>query len=377
MPNRHYPPAYLRYLKARLLNLTRPSIWGTAIFLSVIGLVIREYWYNPNLFIYNQDEEVTALEGDNSAISAEDKAVAADIDNLPVLFKDLEQGNLPIIVNLPPAKSQPKNNNNLLKEVNKKQSSNSAGLNPAAGTFNSTSALPGQNPFISEAKNLLQPGGVNIGNQFLGINSLGTSLQPTGTTATSYLSGVGVNQTDNSQNNDSGSFLPTPLNQSSNQTLPSLNGETVNPINALGQTSSVGVMPIQPNNSLPRTGLNSPTGIQATVAVPNNLPPNSFNNVNNIQGLPNPVQPTTLTPPVSYGMPTGVQTNMEPYSTIQPPIPNPHNFTQISPVVADQNGNLIWRSPSQQMPSNSLNSPPTSGQNTRTIRNNNLRNLGF
>ena len=378
MPNRHYPPAYLRYLKARLLNLAKPSFWGTAIFLCIIGLVIREYWYNPDMFTYNQNSEVTSSESDDSDLSAEDKAIAADIDNLPILFKDLGQGNLPTTANIPPTTSLANNNDNLLREVNQQQSSNSAASSLGIGTFNSTSTPMIKNPFVAEAENLLKSGGSNVGNQYLGINSLATSSQPTETAATSSLSGIGVNQTNNIQYiNSIPNFSQTAFNQSSNQTFSGFNDETTNQINPVGQTSFGGVMqPIQPNNGLPSAGLNAATGIQPTVAVPNNLPPNSFNNVNSIQGLPSPEQPTTLISPVTSGLQTGVQTNMLPDS-IQPQI-RPNNGTLVSPVVADQNGNLIWRSPSEQMQSNSSDAPQTPAPNTGRIHNNNnLRNLGF
>ncbi|GAX38577.1 hypothetical protein [Nodularia sp. NIES-3585] len=371
MPHRHYPPAYLRYLRARLRNLAKPSFWVTAIFLSVLGLVILEYWSKPNMFTYNQEEEVTSLESDDSSLSAEERAVVADIDNLPTLFRDLEQGNLPITANIPAQTSMGNNNDNSLKEVNKQKASNSLVSSPGISTFNNTSSSAMKNPFIAEAENLLQSGAFNIGNQSLGVNSLAASPQSTRTAATSFLPGIAVNQTGNSQNTDSMSFSQPSLNQSTNQNLPVLNGETANQINSLGQTSSGGVMQIPPNNGLPSqnlspsTGLNIGTGIQPTVAVPNNQPLNSFNNINNIQGLPSPIQPPTPISPVTYG----VQTNTAP-SSMQPPTPN--NVTPMTPVVADQNGNLMWRSPSQQMESNSLDSRQIPAQDTGRVQNNNF-----
>ncbi len=366
MPNRHYPPAYLRYFKARLLNLAKPSFWVTAIFLSVIGLVIREYWFNPNILTYNQNEEVTAVQSDNSDLSAEDRAIVADIDNLPALFEDLEQGNLPITATIPPVTFQANNQDNSPKEVNKQQSANSAASSSELSTLNITSPNPVKNPFVSEAENLLQSGTFNIGNQSLGISSLTASSQPTAT----GISGIGVNQTDNSQNTDSMGFSQSPLNPSSQQNLSVLNGETANQINSLGQTSAGGIM-----QTPPKTGFNAATGIPPTVAIPNSQPLNSFNNVNSIQSLPSPVQPTPVISPVTSGIQTGIETNAAPYS-LEPPSPN--NARPISPVVADQNGNLIWRSPTEQMQPNSPNSPQTPAQNRgRFQNNNNLRNLGF
>ncbi|MDP5337720.1 MAG: hypothetical protein NWQ28_03990 [Nodularia sp. (in: cyanobacteria)] len=365
MSNRHYPPAYLRYLKARLLNLAKPSFWVTAIFLSVIGLVIREYWSNPNILTYNQNAEFTAVQSDNSDISTEDRAIVADIDNFPALFEDLQQANLPITVTIPPKLSPANNQENSLKQVNKQQSANSAASSSGISTFNITSPDPVKNPFVSEAENLLQSGTFNIGNQVLGISSLTASSQPTAT----GISGIGVNQTDNSQNTDAMRFSQPPLNPSSQQNLSVLNGETANQINSLGQTSAGGVM-----QTPPKTGLNAATGIPPTVAIPNSQPLNSFNNVNSIQSLPSPVQPTPVISPAMSGIQTGTETNAAPYS-LEPP--NPTNVTPMSPVVADQNGNLIWRSPSQQMQPNSSDSPQTPGQNRGRFQNNNLRNLGF
>jgi len=372
MSNHDYSPASLRYLKARLWNLGKPSFWVTAIFLSVIGLVIREYWSNPNMFTYKQNPGVSSLQPNNSSFSAEDRAITADVDNLPALFRDFNPTNVPIVANISRPKSRSDNQDKLVKEVEKEESAASAESIPKIETFNSSSPPPGKNPFVLEAENLLQSGGSNIGNQSLGMKSLDATFQPRGTAGTSDLPGIGVNKTQNAQNTDSSRLLPIPLNQSSNQTLPSLNGATVNQINSLGQTAAGGVMQIPPNNGSPRqsfspTGLNSGTGIQPAIGVLNNLPPNSLNNLNGIQGLPSPINPTTLTSPVTSGVKTGLETNIAPYS-MEPP--TSRNVTPMSPVVADKNGNLIWRSPTQQIESNSLDSRQIPGQNTGRVQNN-------
>ncbi|MBE9199213.1 MULTISPECIES: hypothetical protein [unclassified Nodularia (in: cyanobacteria)] len=375
MSHRDYPPAYLRYLKARLWNLGKPSFWVTAIFLSVIGLVIREYWSNPNVFTYKQNPEVS------SSLSPEERAIAADVDNLPALFRDFQRANMPVVGNISRRKSPENNNDNLLQELNKPDSANSDAPISEIGTFNSVSPDPGKNPFVSEAENLLQSGAFNIGNQSLGISSLAGSSQPIETAAKSDLPTIGVNQTKNGQNPDSIGSSQTPLNQSSNQSLSGLNGETANQFNYLGQPAAAGVMQTPLNNgslrqSFSPNGLNTATGIPPTVAVPNNLPPNSWDSVDSIQGLPSPIDPVNLTSPVNYGGETGIQSNMTPNS-VQTPAAN--TMTQMSPVVADQNGNLIWRSPSQQMESNSLNSRQIPGQNTGGVQNNNfdLSNFEF
>ncbi|MDB9342735.1 hypothetical protein PN456_17095 [Nodularia spumigena CS-586/05] len=375
MPHHDYPPAYLRYFKAGLWNLAKPSFWGGAIVLSVIGLGIGEYWSNRKISTNQPKEEVTSLQSDNSALSPEDKAITANLDNLPGSF-DVKPGNLAIIPNLPPAKSQDNDQDNLLEELKKQLSEDSTASNPQIETFNSTSPPPGKNPFVLETEKLLQSGTFNVNSQPLGISSLATSSPSTGTPATSPTE---VNQTENSQNPNSISFSQTPVNPASNQSLSGFNGEIANPINSLDKTAAGGVMQIPSNNGLPsqgvypRTGLNAATGVQPTVGVPNNLPPNSVNQVNSIEGLPSPVQPTTVTSPLSSGVESGVQTNFAPNSSIQ--APSPDIVAPMSPVVADNNGNLIWRSPAQQMQPNSLDSQ-IPGQN-RGLQDIDLSNLDF
>ncbi|YAF94056.1 MAG: hypothetical protein AB3A66_15680 [Nodularia sp. CChRGM 3473] len=367
MPHRHYPPAYLRYLKARLLNLGKPSFWGTAIFLSVLGLVIQEYWSNPNVFTDQPNQEFTSVQPNNS-LSAEDKAIAADIDNLPALFNDFDQVSLPIPPSNPKEKSQANQSNNLLQEISKQQSANSTASNAVPGMVNNTPAPQPRNPFVLEAENLLRLGTFDSGNQSLGIRSLPVSSEPTVTAATSAISGIGSNQTENSPNTYSISPLRTPLNQPTNQALSGINGETSTQINSLGQTSVGGVMQTPGTNSSPNqafsssTGLNTGTGyIQPTV--PNNLPPNSYNNFNSSPTLPSQVPPTTVTSPVNVT--SGVQTNIAPYA-IQPP--SPDIVAPTTPVVADRNGNLIWQQPTQQPQSNFSVPGQTPGQDQGRIQ---------
>jgi hypothetical protein len=363
MPHHDYPPAYLRYFKAGLWNLAKPSFWGAAIVLSVIGLGIGEYWSNRKISTNQPKEEVTSLQSDNSALSPEDKAITANLDNLPGSF-DVKPGNLAIIPNLPPAKSQDNDQDNLLEELKKQLSEDSTASNPQIETFNSTSPPPGKNPFVLETEKLLQAGTFNVNSQPLGISSLATSSPPTGTPATSP---TGVN------------FSQTPVNQASNQSLSGFNGEIANPINSLEKTAAGGVMQIPSNNGLPSqgvypsTGLNAATGVQPTVGVPNNLPPNAVNQVNTIEGLPSPVQPNSVISPLPSGVESGVQTNFAPNSSIQ--APSPDIVAPMSPVVADNNGNLIWRSPAQQMQPNSLDSQ-IPGQN-RGLQDIDLSNFDF
>ncbi|MHC5615611.1 MAG: hypothetical protein ACYTXA_32730 [Nostoc sp.] len=290
MPNRHYPPAYLRYLKARLSNLARPAFWGTAIFLSVVGLVTWEYWSNPDIFVYKQKKQVTSQEPADSSLSAENRAIAADIDNLPVLFNDFEQATFSGTANTPKENTQGEKSKDLLEDaINKQKSASDTKLNPGLGVNGDTSPSV-ENPFVVQTENLLRTGTVDNNNQLLGLKTLNAASEPTGEQQISSSLGIGfTNQTNKSQNSVSISPLQGALNQSTNQKLSNFNSTTTQ-INALGRVSDPGT-PLMPpinslpsQNSLPSTGLTAGTGDTSTGT---NLLPNSYNNLNNGQVLPN------------------------------------------------------------------------------------------
>ncbi len=388
MPHRHYPPAYLRYVKARLWNLGKPSFWGTAIFLSVVGLVIREYWSNPDVFTYKQKNQVTSIQPQDSSLTAEDKAIAADIDNLPTLYNDLEDINLPAITSTSQENSQAKKSKSLLQDViSKQQSSNSVKSNSGLGTVNNASAPKEQNPFVSQAENLLRLGTLENGSQFSGVKSLNTSSELTGTAETSSRLGIGlVTPTDKNENNNSSiSPLQSPPNQSFNQSLSSFNGinstpptktpsQTFVPTTGLnGGTGYIQPTVPSPYNNLnsgqalpsqtfsPTTKLNTGTGyIQPTVPNPT---PNLYNNLNGNQILPNQTQPASEIPSVN----PVTSTNIAPYS-IQ--TPNSNVVTPQTPVAPSNSDNFIWKQPTQ-LPQSNLSVPrQIPGQYTGGVQNN-------
>ncbi|ACC79854.1 hypothetical protein [Nostoc punctiforme] len=291
MPHRHYPPAYLRYLRARLWNLGRPGFWVTAIFLSVVGLLTWEYWSNPDIFVYKQKNKVTSQTPADSSLSAENRAIAADIDNLPVLFNDFEQATLSLTANTPKEKTEAKNSKSLLEDVIKKQKSAAdAKLNPTLGVNGDTPPVV-KNPFVVQTENLLRTGTVDNNNQFLGIKTLTGASEPTEGEQTSSNLGIGfTNQTNKNQNSASVSPLQAILNQSTNQKLSGFNGTTVTQTNALGRASEPGTTLMPPmnslssQNSLPSTGLTTGTGYTSTGR---NLQQNPYSNLNNGQLLPN------------------------------------------------------------------------------------------
>ncbi|MGD1872072.1 MAG: hypothetical protein ACFB02_03375 [Mastigocoleus sp.] len=154
--SKNHPPAYLRYFKARLLNFTRPEFWMTAIILLITGLVIKEYWTNPDLlntFKPNQNA-VVKNPSESSVLSDEDKAIAADIDNLPVLFyeyKDKQTSTVNLKKSNKAAKQNLLKSNQQIEEQRNQNNSKSILTRIPNPSFSEI-----KNPFLSEADNLLQ-----------------------------------------------------------------------------------------------------------------------------------------------------------------------------------------------------------------------------
>ncbi|MBG1271197.1 hypothetical protein [Nostoc sp. WHI] len=349
MPHRHYPPAYLRYLKARLWNLGRPSFWGTAIFLSVVGLVTWEYWKNPDIFVYKPKNQVASQKPADSSLSAEDRAIAADIDNLPVLFNDFEQATLPATTNTPKENTEGKKSKSLLEDViNNKKSASDTKLNPGLGIVNNDTSPAVKNPFVVQTENLLRTGTVDSNSQFLGLKTLTAASEPTGGEQTSSSLGIGfTNQTNKNQNSVSISPLQAALDQSTNQKLSSFNGtatqtNTLRRISDPGATLIPSINSLPSQNSLPATGLSAGTGYRPTgtnllqnpynnlnngqvvptgtgyTSTGTSLPQNPYNNLNNGQVVPS-VAP--VTPPVTSIAPN----NNPPYSSQSPSAVTPTN----------------------------------------------------
>ncbi|KAF3886125.1 MULTISPECIES: hypothetical protein [Nostocales] len=252
MPQRHYPPASLRYFKARLWNLARPGFWGTAIFLSVVGLVVKEYWVQSDL-TDRQENLVNANKSTNTSLTPEDKAIAADIDNLPLLVNESVPANVPKVKN--PNKNQANKNKTLLERLNTQTQSSASNNNTSSAESragNSASSNKIENPFLAQAETLLKFS-----------NSQDTTQPTSSQTAvgqTSSSLGIGLNNgTEVKQNTTQESPLQTALNKSTSQNQISQVNTTstqLNPFNSL--TSPISRTPVQnPNSSNGLIGVGS------------------------------------------------------------------------------------------------------------------------
>jgi len=398
MSPQRYPPAYLRYLRARLWNFSRPAFWGTAIFLSVLGLGIREYWANPDFltFLQNNKQAATQKPADLS-LSDEDRAIAADIDNLPVLINDAQQSNLLVAPSTRKQKSQENNSKSLLDDLISKQqeAAKNAKSNPG-GIVDNVPASNVTNPFVAQAQSLLQAGTANTGSQLFGVKSRDASSVQPGIAGSSSNLGIVEAQTNNNQNPAPISALQTAIN-SSTQKASSLNNTTSTQTNTIGRSLNGNDLPNQgfstntplntnPNDPITPTGYQKPTvtnqppnyytnfpgsqlgtsyqkptvtnqppnyytnsGTQPTVT---NQPQNYYGNLNNLQPLPSVVTPTSTVSPGTSAAPN----NFAPYS---PQAPN-QGAVQPSNQVGYGNGNSYPSLPQTQSPQSNLTVPPLS-----------------
>ena len=377
MSPHRYRPVFLRYLKARLWNLAQPSFWGTLIFLFVVGLLIKQYWTNSN-FVFrprtqnseNQNPENTQpLE---SFLSEEDRAIAADIDNLPVLFYESRQQDLSTRANKLKTKAS---SENLVKQQNtlKNQSRSNSLL-----TKEQKIASPKvENPFLQQANKLLELNNFRSGQQFVQNNPASTNSSGSSINASFNSGALNFTPVNAVQKPTTTNALQTALdqlerkNQQQQQILPqsSLKNNIPLPtvpsyespnshstINNSGLPVTVST-PIIPNGNLqtpyvnqrlPQRFINNYNRVNIQTNVHNNirnLPPNSYNNyvntsqpieVNSIRQLNVPVSP-------------GVPNNTAPYNSNFYPLQTPRQ-TAVTPntSVAPNNYNLNLQSPYQQ-----------------------------
>ena len=100
--NRRLLPPSLRYLNARLKPFMRPMFWGSATVLALLTFGVWQYSNHPewlqgtldgislpgNNLTTNQDNQVA-----ESGLSKEELAAGANIDSLPVMLSEINQGN--------------------------------------------------------------------------------------------------------------------------------------------------------------------------------------------------------------------------------------------------------------------------------------------
>ena len=123
---KNIPPS-MRYLGARLKPFRRPLFWGSLGLASLIGLTLYQYWQHPDWLTgslseikTNSNSSLNNLSNsiEREKISAEDLAIGAELDNLDLLLKELEQ-NQTIPLNQSKKSKKSKKSNDSLQLGNK------------------------------------------------------------------------------------------------------------------------------------------------------------------------------------------------------------------------------------------------------------------
>ena len=215
----------LRYLKARLSIFTRPAFLVAAVFLSVVGFVVKEYWTNPDFFELSQIQDSlssTSSQSSNSqsSLSDEDRAIAADIDNLSVLDYDKEQANIPPIPTTSindNSKIQKQNEaqlNKILDLTKKNQKEQRIPANTGQLKTPNTPSASQKNPFLKQADDLLKFN-VDMGNSNGSTNNLSPFSSNSQTSTGSFNLGINNNSFANpNQTTNSPSALQKAITES-------------------------------------------------------------------------------------------------------------------------------------------------------------------
>ncbi len=160
---RRQPPTQARYLRARLRTFTKPAFWGSALFLSVVGVGIWQYWTNPGLMKFFDQQVADSSSPTLPSLSKEDKAIGADIDNLSVLNQEFNRGSTLATPNDPNEKPESVGSKGLLDEATLKKL-NAINSDPKFSSNNQTPPITTsklENPFLNQAQYLLQAGSIN------------------------------------------------------------------------------------------------------------------------------------------------------------------------------------------------------------------------
>ena len=295
MSQRRYPPARLRFLKARLSILVRPSFLVAIVFLSAVGLVVKEYWTNPDFLKLSQNQATFAPTSSNSQslLSDEDRAIAADIDNLSVLDYDKEKAKILGATSLDSQNQVKKQNEAQLKKIldlaKKNQKANEIQSTTKSQTIN-TSSTSGQNPFLKQAQNLLE---FKLGPNEQVSNVNNSTLFNHGLQAPQNSLNLGIINSNFRNQNPNGNLknvLETAINQSNNQSLENPTATTSgnqNILSQLRQTTNNSNLPNPSTNQRLRPNQINPLVDTTVFNQPlNNQVQNPYNNFNNTQ-LPN------------------------------------------------------------------------------------------
>jgi len=297
MARSRYGSRRLRYLKARLSIFTRPAFLVAAVFLSVVGFVVKEYWTNPDFFELSQIRDSlssTPSQSSNSqsSLSDEDRAIAADIDNLSVLDYDKEQANIPPIPttgindNSKIKKQNEAQLNKILDLTKKNQKEQRIPANTGQLKTPNTPSASQQNPFLKQAEDLLKFK-VDTGNLNGSTNNLSPFSSNSQTSTGSFNLGINNNNFANpNPNTNSQSALQKAITESTKnkENQEKATEDSATEKNNFGQIPQSSQKADSPNSStnrrLPQNQTNSDVNTTIFNQPLNTQPQNPYNNFN-------------------------------------------------------------------------------------------------
>ncbi|TAE54924.1 MAG: hypothetical protein EAZ87_21225 [Nostocales cyanobacterium] len=392
MPNPKYSQVYIRYLKARLLVVLKPRVWLTGIFLLVLMLIMRELWFKskPIIQIVNDkvNDKIDKIEEKGFSIfrkadskdrennskdaaiskpineemnfSDEERAIAADIDNLPSLLSDVEEAanilaiNTTVPNNSKNRKRKPKQNQeNFLEDIiNQRSTTNQQKLSETSvATNNSNIPLIVNNPFLQQANTLLNYNDDTVNNQGLpvnSLNSLNTSVKPELEDDNSWVRNLNYHH---NVNHNQQSVI-NPLEAAIKNSLPT---QPINR-NSADVNSQMGYS--QSNNNSSLTNIRDVNGLQMPQNSGVNIPANQVSNtpMYNVPNNPNLPQPINQN--------QGVVNSTTPYLPIPSGVgnSNSYNYNQLPNSSQLPNSNQLLNS--NQLQNSNVYTNPVQGANS-------------
>ena len=295
-------PASLRYFKARLRPLAQPPVWGTAIFISVLGLVAWEHWLDPLRSSWQKNAVIKANNPAYPSLSREDSRIGADIDSLPVLSHDLGKSIAPAAPIAPNNRTQATKSKAAFEEslTQKQGISTDTHSTPTLGITTPASPTPNlENPFLVQAQKQLQTSPLESREPSLQVNPNTASSQPVAAqTSGSNLGIQPLSSTGQNQGVTTISPIPPTLNPSAAANLtttPTISPQ--DPTNALEQSLPTSALPSQISPAT--VGLPAGTGYIApySVQVPSQAPRTYINPRFNSNFGASQLQPSQLQQP--------------------------------------------------------------------------------
>lgn len=331
----------LRYLKARLSIFTRPAFLVPAIFLSVLGFVVKEYWTNPEFFELSQirDSLSSTPSNSQSSLSDEDRAIAADIDNLSVLDYDKKQATIPpipatIINDSSKIKQQNEAQlNKILDLAEKNQKERRIPANAAKSQTTNPPLTSGQNPFLKEAEDLLNFK-VDTGTLNRSTNNLSPFSSNSQTSTGSFNLGINNNFVNPNQTTNSQSALQRAMTESAqnkqNQEKSTENSATEK--NNFGQLPKGSEKSDSQNSStnrrLPQNQTNSDVNTTIFNQPLNTQPQNPYNNFNSFSNPNNFNNNNNQFPSNNFNQPGLNNQPQNPYGNFNNQAPTNNNQLQ-------------------------------------------------